>query len=170
MHSIRVVPRHNEDIHFFEQARGPSSVGVHLAQKCHSTLIGGWLIAMNSSLKPHAKLRGIRRLAIRVAQKSCEDRPALLGLEVGDLVVEPIVSTRDASQEIVWSLINFCPAMIMLFQAYLPSTVSLVGPDDPLEKVSVGIVSGHRKAGEWSSTSTSWYAWEMASLSLLVGE
>ena len=80
------------------------------------------------------------------------------------------MSTRDASQEIVWSLINFCPAMIMLFQAYLPSTVSLVGPDDPLEKVSVGIVSGHRKAGEWSSTSTSWYAWEMASLSLLVGE
>jgi len=52
----------------------------------------------------------------------------------------------------------------------LPNTVSFVGPDVPLENVSVGIVSGHKKAGEWSSTSTSWYAWEIASLSLLVGE
>jgi hypothetical protein len=34
----------------------------------------------------------------------------------------------------------------------------LVGPEVPFAKVSTGIVSGLRKAGENSSTSTSWYA------------
>jgi hypothetical protein len=78
MHSIRIVSRHNEDVHLFEKARGPSSVGVHLAQKCHSTLVSGWLVAMNSSLEPHAEFRGVRRLAIWVTEESSEDRPSLL--------------------------------------------------------------------------------------------
>lgn len=90
MHSIRVVPWHNEDIHLLEKARSPGSVGVHLAQKCHGTLVGGWLVTVNSSLKPHAKFRGVRSL--RIAQKSSEDRPSLFRLEVGYLVVEPAVS------------------------------------------------------------------------------
>ena len=101
MHSIRVVSWHNEDIHLLEKARSPSSIGIHLTQKCHGTLVSGWLVAMNSSLKPHSKFRGVRRLAARVAEESSEDRPSLFRLEVGNLVVEPIVSTCNASQEIV---------------------------------------------------------------------
>jgi hypothetical protein len=101
MYAIRVVPWHHKDVHPLENARSPRGVSVHLAQKSHGTLIGGWLIAMDSSLKPHAKFGGVRRLAIRVAQESCEDRPSLFRLEVGNLVVEPFVSTCDASQKIV---------------------------------------------------------------------
>jgi hypothetical protein len=97
MHSIRIVPWHHEDVHLFEKARSPSSIGVHFAQKCHRTLVGGWLIAMNSSLKPHAKFVGVETLAIRIAQESSEDRPSLLRFEVGNLVVEPVMSTRNAS-------------------------------------------------------------------------
>jgi hypothetical protein len=101
MHSVRVVPWHHEDVHFFEKARSPSGIGVHLAQECHGTLISGWLVAMNGSLKPHAKFGGVRRLAVRVAQESSEDWPSLFGLEVCNLVIEPIVSTCNAPQEIV---------------------------------------------------------------------
>lgn len=101
MHSIRVVSWHHEDVHLLEKARSPSGVGVHLAQKSHGTLIGGWLVAMDGGLKPHAKFGGVRRLAARVAEESSEDRPSLFRLEVGNLVVEPIVSTCNASQEIV---------------------------------------------------------------------
>jgi len=77
MYPVRIVPWHNEDVHLLEKARSPSSVGIHLAQKCHGTLVSGWLVAMDSSLEPHAKFRGVRRLAIRIAQESSEDRPSL---------------------------------------------------------------------------------------------
>jgi hypothetical protein len=59
MHTIRVVPWHNEDVHLLEQAGSPGGVCIHLAQKRHSTLIGGWLIAMNGRLKPYAEFCGI---------------------------------------------------------------------------------------------------------------
>ena len=97
MHSIRIVPWHHENIHLFEKARSPSSVGVHLAEKCHGTWVGGWFVAMNSSLKPHAKFGGVGRFAVRIAQESSEYRPSLLRFEVGNLVVEPIVSTCNVS-------------------------------------------------------------------------
>lgn len=104
MDTVRVDPGHDENIHLFKQTCSPRSITIHFTQQSHGALVSGRLIAMNSSLKPNAKLRRVLRLRAWVAQEDLEKRTSLLGLEVGNLVIEPIVATCDVAEEVVWAV------------------------------------------------------------------
>lgn len=106
VHAIRIISGHDKDVHFLKKACSPSGMGVHLAQKRRRTLISRWLIAVYSSLQLHAELCRVRRFASGIAQESSEDRAPLLGLEICDLVIKPVVAARDITKEVVWQWIS----------------------------------------------------------------
>jgi hypothetical protein len=101
MHAVWIISGHDKDIHLLKKARSPRRVGIHLPQECHGTLVSSWLIAMDSGLEPYAEFGPIRGLAVGIAQKGSEDGPPLLRLEVGDLVIEPVVAACDIVKEVI---------------------------------------------------------------------
>lgn len=105
--AIRIDPRHDEDIHLLQKTGSPGSVGVHLAEQRHGSLISRRLIAMDSSLNPHTKFCRVLGLIVRIAQESGKNWPTLFRLEVRDLVVEPVVAVCDVSQEVICLAVSF---------------------------------------------------------------
>lgn len=56
---------------------------------------------MDCCLEPHPKFGGVSGLAIGITQESCEDWTALFRFELCDLVVEPVMSARDTTEEVI---------------------------------------------------------------------